>query len=107
MTPTDTTYTVKSYYYHEDWKKTVSAHTYESVESFSQAMEYAEHHQAKGFDVKVFQETLVQIEALEGAVKEEEEIDEEIEWEDIHVDDLNWNDDEYDIRNEWGEFDEN
>jgi len=104
--PDATTFNVIASYYHDEWKKMVPSHEYEGFESFAEAMEQAEYHQAKGFDVKVYKCEPVEVVRLEGNDEEAEpeEDEEEIEWEDIHVDDLDWNDDEYDIRKEWGEI---
>ena len=103
---TDTTFNVVASYYHDEWKKMVPSHEYEGFETFERAMEQAEYHQAKGFDVQVYKCEPVEIVRLTGLDEEAgpEEEEEEIEWEDIHVDDLGWNDDEYDIRKEWGEI---
>jgi len=103
MTPTDTTFNVVASYYHDEWKKMVPSHEYEGFETLALAMEQAEFHQAKGFDVQVYKCEPVEIVRLTGL---DEEVDEEVdmEWEDIHYDDLGWNDDEYDTRKEWGEL---
>ena len=105
MTPTDTTFNVVASYHHDEWQKMVPSHEYEGFETLERAMEQAEYHQAKGFDVQVYKCEPVEIVRLTGldedAGPEEEE---EIEWEDIYYDDLGWNDDEYDTRKEWGEI---
>jgi hypothetical protein len=96
MTPTDTTFNVVASYYHDEWKKMVPSHEYEGFETLELAMEQAEYHQAKGFDVKVYKCDPVMIVRLTGLDEEAapEEADEEvnIEWQDIHVDALGWDD---------------
>jgi len=101
-----TTFNVIASYYHNEWKKMVPSHEYEGFETLELAMEQAEFHQEKGFDVQVFKCEPVEIVRLTGLDESEdfEEEDEEIVWEDIHYEDLGWNDDEYDIRKEWGEI---
>jgi hypothetical protein len=123
MTPSDTTFNVIASYYHDEWKKMVPSHEYEGFETLALAMEQAEFHQAKGFDVQVYKCEPVEIVRLTGL---DEEVDEEVdegeyssdwtdedeywtegeymEWEDIHYDDFVWNDDEYDTRKEGGEL---
>jgi hypothetical protein len=102
-----TTFNVVASYYHDEWKKMVPSHEYEGFETLALAMEQAEFHQAKGFDVQVYKCEPVEIVRLTGFDEDagpEEEEDEGIYWEDIDYDDLDWNDDEYDIRKEWDEI---
>jgi len=96
-----TTFNVIASYYHEDWKKMVPSHEYEGFETFELAMEQAEYHQAKGFDVQVYKCEPVEVVRLTGL---DEEAGPEEDEEDYWSEDDDWNDDEYDIRKEWGEI---
>ena len=98
-----TTFNVIASYYHDEWEKMVPSHEYEGFETFELAMEQAEYHQAKGFDVQVYKCEPVEVIRLTGLDDEagpEEDEDEEDYW----SEEDDWNDDEYDIRNEWGEL---
>ena len=116
---TKPTFNVIASYYHDEWKKMVPSHEYDGFETLELAMEQAEYHQAKGFDVQVYKCEPVEIVRLTGLDEEVDEgeyssdwtdedeywtEEEYMEWEDIHYDDLGWNDDEYDTRKEWGEI---
>lgn len=99
-----TTFNVIASYYHDEWQKRVPSHEYEGFETLERAMEQAEYHQAKGFDVQVLRCDPVEIIRLEGHDEEAEPEEEEEEdyWSE-RVEEF-WNDDEYDIRNEWDEL---
>ena len=68
----DKTYTVISYYWHEEWDKEVSWQTVEGA-SFSDAEEVIEHQTSRGFKVRVFEERLVLVNEIDAVEKIESE----------------------------------
>jgi len=97
------TYALTTHYYCPTHKKILEAHSYTGC-TYDEAMDNAKFHQHKGFDVKVFEEQLVELCYLPGLEQKaaKDYYDEDEKWSEGDYDD--WSDDEYDIRKEWSEI---